>query len=70
MMETKTEGDSDNKVGSHVAASSHPESIEATETAELSTKRGLSARHAQFIALGGTIGTGLFVGSAIPLLSP
>ncbi|KAJ0310354.1 hypothetical protein COL516b_002154 [Colletotrichum fioriniae] len=67
MMETKTEGDSDNKVGSHVAASSHPESIEATETAELSTKRGLSARHAQFIALGGTIGTGLFVGSGSTL---
>ncbi|CAG8955986.1 hypothetical protein HYFRA_00008842 [Hymenoscyphus fraxineus] len=27
------------------------------------TKRGLKARHAQMIALGGTIGTGLFVGS-------
>lgn len=28
-----------------------------------STKRGLKSRHAQLIALGGTIGTGLFVGS-------
>ena len=27
------------------------------------TKRGLKSRHAQMIALGGTIGTGLFVGS-------
>ncbi|KFA77616.1 hypothetical protein S40288_10304 [Stachybotrys chartarum IBT 40288] len=30
---------------------------------EPSTKRGLKSRHAQLIALGGTIGTGLFVGS-------
>lgn len=27
------------------------------------TKRGLRSRHAQMIAIGGTIGTGLFVGS-------
>lgn len=27
------------------------------------TQRGLKSRHAQMIALGGTIGTGLFVGS-------
>lgn len=26
-------------------------------------KRGLKSRHIQFIAIGGTIGTGLFVGS-------
>ncbi|KAK2626768.1 hypothetical protein QTJ16_003943 [Diplocarpon rosae] len=31
------------------------------------TKRGLKARHAQMIALGGTIGTGLFVGSGAVL---
>ena len=31
------------------------------------TKRGLKARHAQMIALGGTIGTGLFVGSGATL---
>jgi amino acid transporter len=30
---------------------------------ETSTKRGLKSRHAQMIALGGTIGTGLFVGA-------
>ena len=34
----------------------------STENME-TTKRGLKARHAQMIALGGTIGTGLFVGS-------
>jgi amino acid transporter len=37
--------------------------IDTTET----TKRGLKARHAQMIALGGTIGTGLFVGSGATL---
>jgi amino acid transporter len=31
------------------------------------TKRGLKSRHAQMIALGGTIGTGLFVGSGSTL---
>lgn len=31
------------------------------------TRRGLKARHAQMIALGGTIGTGLFVGSGAQL---
>ena len=34
-----------------------------TQSGQASTKRGLSPRHAQFIALGGTIGTGLFVSS-------
>ncbi|KIW17637.1 hypothetical protein PV08_04832 [Exophiala spinifera] len=33
----------------------------------LTTKRGLKSRHAQMIALGGTIGTGLFVGSGATL---
>lgn len=32
------------------------------------THRGLKSRHAQMIALGGTIGTGLFVGSGQALL--
>lgn len=32
------------------------------------TQRGLKSRHAQMIALGGTIGTGLFVGSGQALL--
>ena len=35
-------------------------------------KRGLKNRHIQLIALGGAIGTGLFLGSAsvLPALSP
>ncbi|KAI9737432.1 MAG: hypothetical protein M1834_009586 [Cirrosporium novae-zelandiae] len=33
----------------------------------LQTRRGLKSRHAQMIALGGTIGTGLFVGSGATL---
>lgn len=35
----------------------------STELRRVTTKRGLKSRHAQMIALGGTIGTGLFVGS-------
>lgn len=31
------------------------------------TQRGLSSRHIQFLALGGCIGTGLFVGSGAAL---
>ena len=37
------------------------------EALQQSTKRGLKSRHAQMIALGGTIGTGLFVGSGATL---
>lgn len=37
------------------------------ETIDQSTKRGLKSRHAQMIALGGTIGTGLFVGTGATL---
>lgn len=48
------------KDGNHTV-SSDPEYGEG-ELVE-TTKRGLKARHAQMIALGGTIGTGLFVGS-------
>jgi amino acid transporter len=40
-----------------------PGSVEVMEK----THRGLKARHAQMIALGGTIGTGLFVGSGSTL---
>lgn len=43
-----------------------PEPSELEEKQE-STKRGLKSRHAQMIALGGTIGTGLFVGSGATL---
>ncbi|OBT84449.1 hypothetical protein VE02_06433 [Pseudogymnoascus sp. 03VT05] len=35
----------------------------STDLRRVTTKRGLKSRHAQMIALGGTIGTGLFVGS-------
>ena len=42
--------------------------LATTETITTNTtKRGLKARHAQMIALGGTIGTGLFVGSGATL---
>ncbi len=37
------------------------------EVPQESTKRGLKSRHAQMIALGRTIGTGLFVGSGATL---
>ncbi|KFA56217.1 hypothetical protein S40293_00004, partial [Stachybotrys chartarum IBT 40293] len=49
---TKTEIDSNEDHASGEIFSNEP-----------STKRGLKSRHAQLIALGGTIGTGLFVGS-------
>lgn len=39
------------------------ESSEFDQAMPHTTKRGLSSRHAQFIALGGAIGTGLFVSS-------
>lgn len=37
------------------------------EIQEPMTKRGLKSRHAQLIALGGSIGTALFVGSGVTL---
>ncbi|KAH7126436.1 putative proline-specific permease [Dactylonectria estremocensis] len=46
---------------------SHGE-VGGTPTEGPTTKRGLKSRHAQMIALGGTIGTGLFVGSGQGLL--
>lgn len=46
---------------------SKPESIEGVEARTSSTKRGLSSRHAQFIALGSSIGTGLFVSTGATL---
>lgn len=46
--------------------------VESHNTGDVSsslptTKRGLKSRHAQLIAIGGTIGTGLFVGSGSTL---
>ena len=37
---------------------------ETVEDRRQSTKRGLTNRHVQLIAIGGTIGTGLFMGWA------
>ncbi|KAJ5770215.1 amino acid permease [Penicillium nucicola] len=44
-----------------------PSSIESTSSKDNTTQRGLSSRHAQFIALGGAIGTGLFVSTGATL---
>ncbi|KAI8651079.1 putative proline permease protein [Fusarium keratoplasticum] len=40
-----------------------PGEVELITRQHTSTKRGIKSRHAQMIAIGGTIGTGLFVGS-------
>jgi amino acid transporter, AAT family len=42
----------------------HPGQQEETKMAKEELSRGLSSRHIQMIALGGTIGVGLFMGSA------
>lgn len=47
----------------HASASDTEMGHGEVEVHEETTHRGLKARHAQMIALGGTIGTGLFVGS-------
>jgi len=54
---------------SHDASPFGPAQLETGEIVEAqeSTQRGLKSRHAQMIALGGTIGTGLFVGSGATL---
>ncbi|KAF9073569.1 proline permease PrnB [Rhodocollybia butyracea] len=41
--------------------------VNETAPMEATTKRGLKTRHAQMIALGGSIGTGLFLGSGATL---
>lgn len=53
----------DDKVVSNVDIDQTAASIESVSGRDNSTQRGLSSRHAQFIALGGAIGTGLFVSS-------
>ncbi|BDR55386.1 amino acid transporter [Bombiscardovia apis] len=49
-----------------------PSAGSALKASENSMERGLSKRHVQFIAIGGTIGTGLFLGSgkSIALTGP
>ncbi|XXH04202.1 hypothetical protein Hte_010616 [Hypoxylon texense] len=49
------------------AQSCDTDSREVAETAARGIKRGLKSRHAQLIALGGTIGTGLFVSTGSTL---
>jgi amino acid permease len=48
---------------SHDAAQPKPFPGEVTTLPPSDTHRGLNSRHIQFLALGGCIGTGLFVGS-------
>lgn len=63
--EPKVESDSEAKHSVDPQVVAPAESVHAAENRELTTKRGLSSRHAQFIALGGgTIGTGLLVSSS------
>ncbi|KAJ5295724.1 amino acid permease [Penicillium antarcticum] len=50
-----------------VTSTHSPSSIESTTPKDNTTQRGLSSRHAQFIALGGAIGTGLFVSTGATL---
>lgn len=54
---------SDEKVVPEVTTDQSTASIESVSGRDHSTQRGLTSRHAQFIALGGAIGTGLFVSS-------
>jgi len=42
----------------------HHEGLGGSKLANKELKRGLESRHIQMIALGGTIGVGLFMGSA------
>lgn len=53
----------DDKVVPEVHTDQSTASIESVSGRDNSTQRGLCSRHAQFIALGGAIGTGLFVSS-------
>lgn len=62
MVEEKSRGHTD------AASISYDGSIAAESPGDShGTKRGLKSRHAQLIALGGTIGTALFVGSGVTL---
>ena len=40
------------------------------ERSNTALKRGLASRHMQMIAIGGAIGTGLFLASGAPLVTP
>lgn len=53
--------------GSSSRNSTNSSRVENGDVTETKVKRGLKARHMSMIALGGTIGTGLFVGISTPL---
>lgn len=57
------EGKLGEKIHNKTPSFNSHESIESIEARDLPITRGLSSRHAQFITLGGAIGTGLFVSS-------
>ena len=64
-----------NSTSSHNQSSNQASSVSAQENASSNTnqmERSLTKRHVQFIAIGGTIGTGLFLGSgkSISLTGP
>lgn len=61
---TKAPYDNDNEKDAAIyQTSSGPVQGDVFDESYGTTHRGLKSRHAQMIALGGTIGTGLFVGS-------
>ncbi|MEK0279625.1 amino acid permease [Bifidobacterium mongoliense] len=66
-----TTGVAGDRKGTGAAGSSDLRSVASLDQ-DNKLDRGLSARHVQFIAIGGTIGTGLFLGSgkSISLLGP
>ncbi|KAF1954023.1 histidine permease [Byssothecium circinans] len=65
MVDTGVHGDEKRSTGRRRSSAVAPEVLagEIFDDRYETTKRGLKSRHAQMIALGGTIGTGLFVGS-------
>jgi amino acid transporter len=62
-MDLSNENKGEEKIYSEAHSDNGQESIECTEARDIPITRGLSWRHAQFIALGGAIGPGLFVSS-------
>ncbi|GMG37522.1 unnamed protein product [Ambrosiozyma monospora] len=65
------DGDDNYKLKDHEKGSQveilRDDSVEVGEVHETSVKRSLKPRHISMIALGGTIGTGLFIGTSAPL---
>lgn len=57
------EGNRKYSTGRHASVAESIIAADLLDERYRTTQRGLKSRHAQMIALGGTIGTGLFVGS-------